>query len=331
MRKLVICVVIMMTLAGLAACSRSANDMVTLHYSSDLHWYEVANMREQFGLQDSRRGLFGFSRTGSSAPMPAAAPESEWFHLGDADVASDMAPSSGQVEWEDIAGIGQRHVIQTANVELETEYFSDVVAELRQLAPAANGYIESSMETTRGRQRFTIVLRIPAANFETVLRQVENLANVRFSNQWAQDVTDQFYDMVGSLEIRLLEEERVLALIDESQTVQELLALEQRLGNIRLSIETYLSQLNNMAGQIAYSTISVTLFDISEIQDAAVVPTLGERVGGAFGDSVDGTVNALQNIVVFLAGIIVPLILLGLAGAVVYLITRGKVKKDMNA
>ena len=232
-----------------------------------------------------------------------------------------------RVGWEDVAGQGQRHIIQTASTELVTEYFDDVVARLRYLAPAAGGYIESEMLTNRGWRIFSIVLRVPAASFETVLRQVESLAEVRFSNQWAQDVTDQFYDMVGSLEIRRIEEERILALIEEATNIQELLALEQRLSNTRLSIEMYLSHLNNMAGQIAYSTITVTLTDISEEITVAYAPTLGERIGEAFGDSVGGTVSAVQNFIVFFAGVVIPLMLLGLIGVGVYMITRKVLRK----
>jgi len=186
------------------------------------------------------------------------------------------------------------------------------------------------MLTTRGRPRFTIVMRVPAASFEYVLAQVESLAYVRVSTQWAQDVTDQFYDMAGSYRIRRLEEERILALIEQTETVQELLALEQRLGNTRRSIETYLGQLNHMAGQVAYSTITVTLADVSEVPVDTVAPTLGERVGGAFGDSVGGTVRGLQNIVVFLAGAVVPMVLLGMVALVVYVVVR-KVRRKISA
>jgi len=236
---------------------------------------------------------------------------------GDGDTAG-----SAQVEWEDVAGTQERHIIQTANVELETEDFDEVVSELRQLAPAADGYVESEMLSQHGRRLFTIVLRIPAARFETILRHVESLADVRVSTQRAEDVTDRFYDIVGNLETRRIEEDRILALIDVAENISELLALEARLSNTRLSIQQYEAQLNNLAGLIAYSTITVTLHDTYEEEIIIAAPTLGERIGGAFGDSVDGTVNALQGFVVFLAGAAIPLAIFGVIVFIVYKIVR---------
>ncbi|MCL2526842.1 MAG: DUF4349 domain-containing protein [Defluviitaleaceae bacterium] len=245
--------------------------------------------------------------------------------------ADDFAGGADQVGWEDIAGQGVRHVIQFAGIEMETEYFDDAVAGLRGVAPALDGYVESEMLTARGRRMLSIVIRVPAASFETAISQIETIATVRVLNQSAQDVTDSFYDMIGSLELRRVEEERLLALIDEADSINEILALEQRLSDTRFSIEIYTSQLNNMAGQIAYSTIEVTLFDIAQEERIIISPTLGERIGGAFGDSVDGTVKAFQGFVVFLAGVVIPLSVLALIGFGGYKAARAVYRKRVVA
>ncbi|MCL2360188.1 MAG: DUF4349 domain-containing protein [Defluviitaleaceae bacterium] len=238
-------------------------------------------------------------------------------------VSDEAIDATDRVEWEDIAGQGRRHIIQTADIEVETDIFDDVVADLRQLAPAVGGYIESEMLTARYNRMFTIVLRVPAAYFYDVLKAVEAMGEVRVVNQRAQDVTAQFYDMVGSLELRRIEEERLLTLIEGTTDIHELLALEQRLTSTRLNIEMYLAQLNNLAGLVSFSTITVTLFDMSEMERYVPVPeTIGQRIGGAFGDSFDSTVRATQNVIVFLAGAIIPIVLLILVGFVAFKVTR---------
>ena len=318
--SIIICIAII--IVALAACS--SGPVTTSEYGRfDLPLTGGGRSRNQMAAVDS-------------VPPPAAMVEEEWawdYDMMAADAAPMYAvepplqPADGQVDWEDVAGQGQRHIIQTAHVELETEYFDDTVTKLRQLAPAVDGFVESEMLTGHGWRMLTIVMRVPVASFDTVMDQVKSLADIRYVSQRAQDVTDQFYDMIGSLEQRQVEEERILALIDEAQNINELLALEERLSSTRLSIEMYLSQLNNMAGQIAYSTISVTLFDIAEEEIEDTSPTLGERIGGAFGDSVDGTLSAVQNFIVFLAGVVIPLALLGLVGFAVYLVVRSVKRK----
>jgi hypothetical protein len=81
-----------------------------------------------------------------------------------------------------------------------------------------------------------------------------------------------------------------------------------------------------MAGQIAYSTLTVTL-TCTALPEAPARATLGERVGGAFGDSVDGTIRALQGIAVFLAGAVIPFALLAVIGFVGYKIVAAIVRK----
>lgn len=243
---------------------------------------------------------------------------------------ADMAADSFMLHesdalWEDVAGQAERHLIRRASIEAESEYFDEAVAALRAVAPAVNGYIESEMLTATGTPRLTIVLRVPAATFDDVLRHINTLVTIQTQNQWTDDVTDRFYDLAGNLETRRIEEERVLALIDQAGDIHELLALEARLSNVRHAIESYLAQLNQMAGQITYSTITVTLV-CAAIPITAAAPTLGYRIGGAFGDSVDGTVRFLQGVVVLLAGAVIPLGLLAILGGIIWLIVR-RVKK----
>jgi len=267
----------------------------------------------------------------ATAPMATPAPPAVAMARADAAGGETLFDSvhmysanfgaPGTVEWEEIAESTERHVIQRANMELESDRFDDTVSALRQITPSVDGYVESEMLTNLGWPRFTIVLRVPAAHFEAVLHQIGSLADVRSRNQWADDVTDQFYNLAGNLETRRIEEERILALIGQATDIHELLALESRLSNVRHAIESYLSQLNQMAGQIAYSTINVTL-TCTAVPPVAAAPTLGERIGGAFGDSVDGTVRALQNFVIFLAGALIPLVLLGLLGTAAFLIIK---------
>jgi hypothetical protein len=223
-----------------------------------------------------------------------------------------------------------RHLIQTARIDMETESFDDVVAGLRNLPHAANGYVESEILSNHGRRLFTIVMRIPAAQFESVLAQTEQLADVRFSEQRTQDVTDDFYDMTGNLEARQIEEDRLLALIDEAESIHDILALETRLSNTRLSIEAYRSQLETMTSQISYSTINVTLFDVAQEEILITPPTLGYRLNDAFGSSVDGTVALAENVIVFLAGVIIPLTIFGVLVFAFYLMVKLLRKRVRN-
>jgi hypothetical protein len=221
-----------------------------------------------------------------------------------------FAGASTAAEWEALAAGGGRHIIQNASVTLESEIFEPVVASLRIVAEHFGGYVENEMLTNTGARVFSIVLRVPAAHFEIALAHVQSLANVRTSQQHAQDVTEQFHDAVASLEVRRIEEDRVLALIENATEIGDILALEARLGGVRLAISQYEAALAHMAGQISYSTISVTLFDMYEEEEEEIVIAAGtwENITSAFGDSVAGIARGAQGFAVWLAGAILPII-----------------------
>jgi hypothetical protein len=304
-------ILILSLLLALAACSRGAdNAAVEFGFNYD-------------GIAFTGRTSMSVGESWGNEPLFALAPMATPPPPA---MAAPALDSAANVTWEDVAHREERHIIQSANLDLESEHFDATVTALRQIAPAVDGYIESEFLTAAGRPMFTIVLRVPTAQFSHVLRHIEALADVRSQNQWAEDVTDRFYDMAGSLATRRIEEERILTLITQATDIYELLSLESRLSNVRHAIQSYLSQLNHMAGQIAYSTIVVTLY-CSADPPVIAGATLGERIGGAFGDSVDSTVNALQSIVIFFAGAIIPLVLIGLVVFALWLTVKAVRKK----
>jgi len=312
MKKYIIVCMALVMLVSIAACSRGANESAEA--------LNFARQRETLTMADS-------------APIPdapAAAPAETSLQLHTMVTGSAANYGVWIEDTDDFSHTTQRerHVIQTAWTELETEYFDDVISDLRQIPEFVDGYVESDQLSRRGGRIFNITMRIPAASFQDVLSQVENLADVRTSSQSAEDVTDQFYDTEARLQTRRIEEERLLALIEAAENVHDLLELERRLSSTRLQIETYTAQLTNLAGRIAYSTIFVTLFDIAEEEIIPIAgPTLGERIGGAFGDSVDAIVTTGQNFVIFIAGIIIPVLIWGVVIFAAFKLIKRMVKK----
>ncbi|MCL2364958.1 MAG: DUF4349 domain-containing protein [Defluviitaleaceae bacterium] len=320
-RLAALCLSVMCLILVVTACGRDDGFRTTSAPGNDSSWDFVGGgfVAEQHATTGRPPG--NVSMAPPMADMPVNAPDaSPSFGAG------NQYGSAGDVTWQDVYGQNERHVIRRAFVHMENEVFDSTVEALRAVAPAVNGYIESEALTGTGTRRFTIVLRVPVATFDYALRRIETLGTVIHQNQSAEDVTDQFYDLVGNLETRRIEEERILDLIDRASDIHELLALEARLSNVRQMIASYLAQLNQMAGLISYSTITVTLTEYNPFQPAVGL-SLGERIGGAFGDSVDGTVGALQGIVVFLAGAVIPLALLSIVGLVIWRIVKAVKKR----
>ncbi len=171
-----------------------------------------------------------------------------------------------------------------------------------------------------------IILRVPRDQFDTVLKRVESLAKVVSSSQSAEDVTASYYDIAGRLETRRVEEARVLEMIPRAEKIEDLLALEERLGEIRTDIELYQSQMNNIDRLAAYSTIHVNLEEVPREEMIVVSDDLGGRLQLAFIRSVNNTVIFFQNTLLFLAEIFIPLLFAGLIAVVGIIIYKRKKK-----
>ncbi|MCL2397624.1 MAG: DUF4349 domain-containing protein [Defluviitaleaceae bacterium] len=216
-----------------------------------------------------------------------------------------------------------RMLIKRANINMQApaDEFDAVMYALRQVSGDFDGFIESSNMSAREawisrnetqiHRHFNITIRVPSEHFDTAKRHVESLGRVILSDESADDVTDRFYDMAGRLETRRVEEQRVLQLIDGAVYINDLLALEDRLSQIRVQIEIYRSQMESMAGQAAFSTIHVTLSEETSVV-AATTASLGGRISGAFIGSADGTANILGEIIIFLAAAVLPLAIISL-------------------
>ena len=315
----------------LAACGSNSNDAVAPSPMQAIALDSVA-------LMDAGSG------DGAWVMMPPPATES-WAYSADTAVFGEMAAVEVQrnIETEtmevavqhmtDTRGTTERRrVIRNAQIDMETYDFEDVMDSLRDIPQSVGGYIERSSMSTSNRptgvgqtsqRTFNIVMRVPEEQFDEIVRQIERLATVTTSRQSAQDVTDQFYDMQTRLDTLRIEEERLLYLIEQAETLSEILNLEQRLSAVRLQMGRYQSSLNNMIQQTTYSTINVVLWELledeeEEEEEYIAPPTFGDRIGGAFASSMNGTMWALQEFFVLFAGVVLPLVILGALGFGVY-------------
>ncbi len=156
--------------------------------------------------------------------------------------------------------IAERKVISTASISLEVEAVQEAVDRVRAIAESVGGFVEHL--TSGGgplRQRATIAIRVPQAEFSSVLLQVEGLGSVQDTTQGSEDVSERFIDLKARLDSALREEKSLLALLEKASAVSEVLAIERELARVRSEIERSQGQLNFLERRVALATITVTL------------------------------------------------------------------------
>ena len=273
-----------------------------------------------------------FTACGAKAPMenvaadapaadaPAEAPRGPM-------VESDMLTDSSQNAQVELPT--DRKLITTVHMEAETEDLDAMLAHVNAKTAALNGYMESQ-EINNGsayskyrHRSSSMTIRIPAENLSQFVDMVSENCNIISNYRTSEDVTLQYVSMESRIEALEIEQERLLALLEQADNMEDLLTIESRLTDVRYDLEQIHSQMLVMKNRINYSTIHLYLSEVIEYTEVEEEPeTFGQRVAAGFTKSIKGVWNGIVEFVIFLITALPYFILLGGIALVVILIIR---------
>jgi hypothetical protein len=186
-------------------------------------------------------------REGGEVPAASAAAEQPGSGLG----GDGEAPPLG-------APIEQR-IVKTGEVTLEVENVGEFLGRVRAMAVELGGYVGGSQAGTLD-DRATLTIRIPAATFEDALARLHGMdAKVLSEATREQDVTTQVVDLGARIDNLSASEASYRELVARAERVEDILAVQSRLDQVRGEIEQLQAQLDALEGQAALSTLTITL------------------------------------------------------------------------
>ena len=170
--------------------------------------------------------------------------------------------------------------------------------------------------------------RIPAEKFEYFLQLTHTYGNVLSTSRSAQNVTSSYTDFEARLSSLNTQEERLLDMLSKSTDVETLIALEQRLSDVRYEIESIERNLRNYDAQIRYSTIDLTIREVELYTPTVPIRrSFGEKLEIALSDGWTRFVRGTQDLLLGLAACLPVLVLLIILAAAVIICIRIWVKK----
>ncbi len=190
------------------------------------------------------------------------------------DTGADSTGADGQIDTSEIPD--SRKLIRNVDLSFETTDFDTFVQDIQSKTTALGGYIESSdvsgnAYTDRRRSAY-FTLRIPKPQVDSFLSFAEGEANLTRKYEYTQDITLQYYDTESRKKALQSEYDRLLELMAKAESVDAVIAIEQRLSEIRYQLDSFESDLRRYDNQVDYSTVTV---DVSE----TTVLTASEKSG----------------------------------------------------
>ena len=213
------------------------------------------------------------------------------------------------------------------------------MAALESKVQAIGGFVESSNvtgDTQYNADGTTTVVnrwayytvRIPCDHFESFLHETEGFGNMTSTSRDAQNVTSAYTDYEARLSSLNTQEERLLDMLSKSTDVETLIALEQRLTDVRYEIEAIERNLRNYDAQIRYSTIDLSIQEVELYTPTVPIRrSFGEKLEIALSDGWTQFMRGTQNLLLGLAASLPTLILLLVLAAAVIISIRIRVKK----
>jgi hypothetical protein len=240
-------------------------------------------------------------------PTPAAAGAS----------SSTQAASSAPVP--DPAA-NPRRIIRTGELSVETDAPEAVVRKLSVLAEDKGGFVISSdisrWKDADGAETVstTLVFRVPVAAFDDALAAVRALGSrVATEKVTGQDVTEEYVDLEARVRAQRAIEEQYVKILGDAKSIPDVLAVQQKLGEVRTEIERAEGRRRFLESQTSLSTITVHVARHLEAIDTGG-PGFGRSLREAMRDSVAVGI-AIVNGAIRTVGVLLPVgLLLGVPG-----------------
>lgn len=289
-------------------------------------------------------GTGGKNTASSGAPMDNAYDAgggiyaSETVELAEFDSVAVEGAESAKVQE---SAVSNRKLIKNVNLSVETEQFDSLMPVIEQRVAGLGGYIEEMSSYSRNNEyasgyrgtkyfRYaSMTVRIPQENLELFLEEVGKQSNVVSRSESVTDVTLQYVDLESHKKALLTEQERLLELMEQAETVEDIIAIEGRLSEVRYQIESMEAQLRTYDNQIDYSTVYLSIDEVERYSPAEDA-TVGERIRNGFAASVEGVGRGFQNFGIWFVINLPYLLVWAAAIVIVVLIVRVIVRKNLR-
>lgn len=211
------------------------------------------------------------------------------------------------------------------DIRIEAGQFDVRGAELRSIAADLGGYVasgESHIEEY-DEDRYAVgwfTLRIPSDRFEDAVARVEGLGERVSSSISSQEVTEEYVDLEGRLNYWEQQEAFYSKLLNEAESIDDLVTVQTQMQNVLLNIEQIEGRLRYLDGRTAFATLTVGL---SEVPDLIAPPPVEPTTEpGPIERAFDQAGEVLLATVAFLIVASAVVIPLGILALIAWLLVR---------
>ncbi|MGJ1285888.1 DUF4349 domain-containing protein [Sphingobacterium spiritivorum] len=209
--------------------------------------------------------------------------------------------------------VPQKKIIKTGSVSVESRDVAKSKKDLDALVSKHKGfYEEETLSKGNSIASYNLNIRIPVQSYEAFIAELEaGKDNITSKSIQSQDMTGQYYDLDSRLKSKKAYLQRYTELLGKARNVKEILEIEEQIRVIQEEIDATAASLKSLSEQVAYSTLSVYLY-----QEQSNISIGADSFGTKLVDAVRFGWTALETFFIILIRIW-PFLLIGVLGFVV--------------
>ncbi|MCR4990789.1 MAG: DUF4349 domain-containing protein [Lachnospiraceae bacterium] len=246
----------------------------------------------------------GCGRSSSASAGYSKAVEPEMYDSYDGAESAQMVSYAEDAEYEGSTGTGgstgtetenatnsNRKLIRDMSLSVETKEYDSLIKNLTSQIGALGGYVEymdvqnNSLNSGRSSRNASLTARIPAAKLDTFVNNIGEVTNITNRTESVRDVTLSYVDIESHKNMLIAERDRLMEYLEQAETVEDMMAIEDHLTDIRYQIDSMESQLRTYDNQVDYSTVNIYINEVIEytpVTDPEEEKTAWQRMGEGF-------------------------------------------------
>ena len=273
-----------------------------------------------------------YSVASNEAAAPEASAYEDGFGMTEGYDSVGNAQDTSTTVPEETADTADRKLIKTVNMDVETREYDKLLSAVENKVTELGGYIESldayngsTYYSYRSTRNANLTIRIPKDRLEEFQNTVSELGNVTSRSENVQDVTLTYVDLQSHRDALQTEQERLLQLLEQAESIEDIITIEQRLSDVRYQLESMESQLRSYDNQVDYSTVYLYIDEV-EVYTPVEEETTWERISAGFMDSLKSIGEGIKEAAIWFVIHIPYLVIWAIVIVIIVLILK-KIKK----
>ena len=270
--------------------------------SSSGAYYEPAMSSEAkeagYAAQESAAGAYDYD----SVEMEEARESYE-----DAADTADSGADNSALRAQD----GQK-IVYTASLSIQSLEYDQSAASIRRKIREAGGFSEAESEydkdynwyrytgpSSGNTRSLSITARIPSDKFEAFLNSLDGDGKIMSKSVNAQNISQVYANKETYKKALEKEQERLLAMMDKAETIEDMIAVESRLSEVERQLNSYKTDLSQMDKDVEFSTVYIDLQEVKRYTETVEKTTFREKLGFAFEDAISSFRDFCEGVVLF--------------------------------